>query len=123
MPRTIRASSHSRTLVTGEPPLTATTVAPAATPASSSATAVGRPASSSGAANHNPHSAPAGGAWPGGEDQEPPPAEGPPARPDEIQDPFAPGTSHAGEEIDPVTRRERSGEEDPAMPAPEEDRD
>jgi NADH-quinone oxidoreductase subunit E len=60
----------------------------------------------------HPKAEPAGGTWPEGEDQEPPPAEGPPARPDGIQDPFAPGTSHAGQEIDPVTRRERSGEED-----------
>ncbi len=60
--RTIRASSHSRTLVTGDPPLTATTVAPAATPASSSAMAPGRPASSSGAVSHSPQSAPATGA-------------------------------------------------------------
>jgi NADH-quinone oxidoreductase subunit E len=46
----------------------------------------------------------AGGAWPEGEGQEPPPAEGPPAHPRELTEPFAPGTSHAGEEIDPFTR-------------------
>jgi NADH-quinone oxidoreductase subunit E len=46
----------------------------------------------------------AGGAWPEGEGQEPPPAEGPRAHPRELTEPFAPGTSHAGEEIDPFTR-------------------
>jgi NADH-quinone oxidoreductase subunit E len=68
-----------------------------------------------------PKAEPAGGAWPEGEEQEPPPAEGPPegATPDPDQ-PFAPGTSHAGEELDPVSRREQAGEEEPFPPAPEE---
>src|SRR5205807_218871 len=57
-PRTIRASSHSSTRVTGEPPLTATTAAPAAMPASNWATAAGRSASSSGAVSHRPQSVP-----------------------------------------------------------------
>jgi NADH:ubiquinone oxidoreductase subunit E len=60
----------------------------------------------------HPKFEPAGGAWPEGEAQEPPPAEGPPPHPKPIPEPFAPGTSVAGEEIDPLTRRERSGEED-----------
>jgi NADH-quinone oxidoreductase subunit E len=45
----------------------------------------------------------AGGAWPEGEGQEPPPAEGPPSRRRPIEEPFAPGTSYAGEAIDPFT--------------------
>jgi len=40
----------------------------------------------------------AGGAWPGGDELEPPPAEGPPPHPSEIREPFAPGTSHPEEE-------------------------
>jgi NADH-quinone oxidoreductase subunit E len=47
---------------------------------------------------------PAGGAWPETADVDPPPAEGPPPdRPDPLE-PLAPGTSYAGEEIDPFTR-------------------
>jgi NADH-quinone oxidoreductase subunit E len=45
----------------------------------------------------------AGGAWPEGEGQEPPPAEGPPPDRKPISEPFAPGTSHAGEQVDPFT--------------------
>jgi NADH:ubiquinone oxidoreductase subunit E len=60
-----------------------------------------------------PKREPAGGAWPEGEGQEPPPAEGPPAKPEPIEGAFAPGTSHAGGEMDPVTRRERAGEPHP----------
>src|SRR5919109_668682 len=45
----------------------------------------------------------AGGAWPGGEGQEPPPHEGPSPHPKPVSEPFAPGTSYAGEEIDPFT--------------------
>jgi NADH-quinone oxidoreductase subunit E len=45
----------------------------------------------------------AGGAWPEGEGQEPPPAEGPPPHARPIEEPLAPGTSYAGEEIDPFT--------------------
>jgi hypothetical protein len=55
---------------------------------------------------------PAGGSWPDSEELEPPPAQGPPPRPREVPEPFAPGTSHAGEEIDPLTRRLREDEED-----------
>jgi NADH-quinone oxidoreductase subunit E len=54
----------------------------------------------------------AGGGWPEGEGQEPPPAEGPQPHPSEVQEPFAPGTSHAGEEVDPLTRELRDAEED-----------
>jgi NADH-quinone oxidoreductase subunit E len=59
----------------------------------------------------HPKMEPAGGTWPEGEELEPPPAEGPPPHAAPIQDPFAPGTSHAGEEIDPLTR-ELEDEED-----------
>jgi NADH-quinone oxidoreductase subunit E len=47
---------------------------------------------------------PAGGAWPEPDLQEPPPAKGPPPHPREVPEPLAPGTSYAGEEIDPFTR-------------------
>jgi len=59
-----------------------------------------------------PKMEPAGGAWPEGEGLEPPPAEGPPPHARELREPFAPGTSHAGEELDPLTRDvcEESGE-------------
>jgi NADH-quinone oxidoreductase subunit E len=53
----------------------------------------------------------AGGAWPEGEGQEPPPAEGPPPRRRTIQEAFSPGTSYAGEETDPLTRDVREDEE------------
>jgi NADH-quinone oxidoreductase subunit E len=59
----------------------------------------------------HPKFEPAGGAWPEGEGLEPPPAEGPPPHPRPIPEPFAPGTSHAGEEIDPLTRDVREAEE------------
>jgi NADH-quinone oxidoreductase subunit E len=45
----------------------------------------------------------AGGEWPDDE-LDVPPAEGPPPHPRPIREPFAPGTSHAGEHIDPATR-------------------
>jgi NADH-quinone oxidoreductase subunit E len=51
----------------------------------------------------HPKVAPAGGAWPQPDLQEPPPAEGPPPHPREIPEPLAPGTSLAGEEVDPFT--------------------
>jgi hypothetical protein len=44
-----------------------------------------------------------GGAWPGGKGQEPTPAEGPAPHRREVVEPFAPGTSYAGEELDPFT--------------------
>jgi NADH-quinone oxidoreductase subunit E len=55
----------------------------------------------------------AGGEWPEADEQEPPPAEGPAPHPREVPEPFAPGTSYAGEEIDPFTRDviEEEGEE------------
>jgi len=64
----------------------------------------------------HPKMEPAGGTWPEGEELEPPPAEGPPPHRREIQEPLAPGTSHAGEHIDPLTRdvleeEEEEGEE------------
>jgi NADH-quinone oxidoreductase subunit E len=51
----------------------------------------------------HPKVEPSGGAWPDAEEQEPPPAEGPPPHRREITEPLAPGTSFAGEEIDPFT--------------------
>jgi NADH-quinone oxidoreductase subunit E len=53
----------------------------------------------------------AGGAWPEGEGQEPPPAEGPPPHRRDVQEAFSPGTSYAGEEADPLTRDVREDEE------------
>jgi NADH-quinone oxidoreductase subunit E len=55
----------------------------------------------------------AGGEWPEADEQEPPPAEGLRPHPREVTEPFAPGTSYAGEEIDPFTRDviEEEGEE------------
>jgi NADH:ubiquinone oxidoreductase subunit E len=53
----------------------------------------------------------AGGEWPDDEELEVPPAEGPPPHPKPIVEPLAPGTSHAGEEIDPFTRDLREQEE------------
>jgi NADH-quinone oxidoreductase subunit E len=52
----------------------------------------------------HPKVEPAGGAWPEADEQEPPPAEGPSPHPREVPEPLAPGTSYAGEEIDPFTR-------------------
>jgi NADH-quinone oxidoreductase subunit E len=60
----------------------------------------------------HPKVEPAGGAWPEADEQEPPPAEGPPPHPREIAEPFAPGTSYAGEEVDPFTRDVVEGEEE-----------
>jgi hypothetical protein len=54
---------------------------------------------------------PAGGAWPRTADVEPPPAEGPPPHRPAPREPFAPGTSYAGEELDPLTRDVREDEE------------
>ena len=45
----------------------------------------------------------AGGEWPDDE-LDVPPADGPPPHPKPITEPLAPGTSHAGERIDPFTR-------------------
>ena len=47
---------------------------------------------------------PAGGAWPEPDLQEPPPAKGPAPHPREVTEPLAPGTSYAGEDVDPFTR-------------------
>jgi NADH:ubiquinone oxidoreductase subunit E len=60
----------------------------------------------------HPKFEPAGGAWPEGEGQQPPPAAGRPPSPPGPPEPFAPGTSHAGEEIDPLTREIREARED-----------
>jgi NADH-quinone oxidoreductase subunit E len=46
---------------------------------------------------------PAGGAWPDTADVDPPPAEGPPPHRPDPQEPLAPGTSYAGEDVDPFT--------------------
>ena len=54
----------------------------------------------------------AGGGWPEADDQEPPPAEGPLPHPREVPEPLAPGTSYAGEEIDPFTRDVIEGDQE-----------
>jgi NADH:ubiquinone oxidoreductase subunit E len=59
----------------------------------------------------HPKAEAAGGEWPEAEEQKPPPAEGPPPHPRPIREPFSPGTSYAGEEIDPLTRDVREDEE------------
>jgi hypothetical protein len=64
----------------------------------------------------HPKAEAAGGEWPDAEEQIPPPAEGPPPHRPDITEPLAPGTSYAGEEIDPFThdvleRDEEEGEE------------
>ena len=64
----------------------------------------------------HPKAEAAGGEWPDAPEQTPPPAEGPPPHRREITEPLAPGTSYAGEEIDPFThdvleRDEEEGEE------------
>jgi NADH:ubiquinone oxidoreductase subunit E len=59
----------------------------------------------------HPSMHPAGGEWPDDE-LDVPPSEGPPPHPKPIVEPFAPGTSYAGEEIDPVTRDLHEKEED-----------
>jgi NADH-quinone oxidoreductase subunit E len=46
---------------------------------------------------------PAGGAWPETADVDPPPAEGPAPHRPAPPEPLAPGTSYAGEDIDPFT--------------------
>ena len=63
------------------------------------------------AAPEHPHIAPAGGAWPEADELDPPGSEGPRPHPKPIVEPFAPGTSHAGEEVDPATRELRAREE------------
>jgi NADH-quinone oxidoreductase subunit E len=60
----------------------------------------------------HPKMEPAGGAWPGGEELAPPPAEGPPPKRPPVDEPLAPGTSYAGEEIDPFTRDVLEGDEE-----------
>ena len=52
----------------------------------------------------HPKAEPAGGAWPEADEVEPPPAEGPPPHRPPIPEPLAPGTSYAGEKVDPFTR-------------------
>ena len=54
----------------------------------------------------------AGGEWPDGDELDVPPAEGPPPHARPIREPFAPGTSHAGEHIDPLTRDIEEAEEE-----------
>ena len=58
----------------------------------------------------HPKHEPAGGDWPDAPEQAPPPAEGPPPHRPSVPEPFAPGTSHAGEELDPLTRELRAEE-------------
>ena len=71
-----------------------------------------RPADEPGGQPAHPDVSPAGGTWPEGEGQEPPPATGGEPRPAESADPLAPGTSHAGQEIDPLTRGVRAPHEE-----------
>jgi NADH-quinone oxidoreductase subunit E len=59
----------------------------------------------------HPKAEAAGGEWPEAPEQIPPPAAGPAPHPREITEPYAPGTSHAGEEVDPLTRDRREAEE------------
>ena len=73
--------------------------------------AIPTPAPQPDGASEHPKFEPAGGAWPETADVEPPPAEGPPPHPRPIEEAFSPGTSHAGEEIDPLTRDVRADEE------------
>jgi NADH-quinone oxidoreductase subunit E len=54
-------------------------------------------------APEHPKFEPAGGAWPDTADVEPPPAKGPPPGRPAPPEPLAPGTSYAGEDIDPFT--------------------
>ena len=63
-------------------------------------------------APEHPKFEPAGGAWPRTADVDPPPAEGPPPHRPAPTEPYAPGTSHAGEEVDPFTHDVLEGEED-----------
>jgi NADH-quinone oxidoreductase subunit E len=53
----------------------------------------------------------AGGEWPDDEEFNVPPSEGSPPKPRPITEPLAPGTSYAGEEIDPLSRERRDAEE------------
>jgi NADH-quinone oxidoreductase subunit E len=58
----------------------------------------------------HPSMHPAGGEWPYDE-LDVPPAEGPPPHRGPIVEPLSPGTSFAGEEVDPATRDRREEEE------------
>jgi NADH-quinone oxidoreductase subunit E len=62
----------------------------------------------------HPKFEPAGGAWPETADVDPPPAQGPPPHRPDPPEPFAPGTSLAGEDADPFTHDilERDDEEE-----------
>ncbi|HET8822676.1 MAG TPA: NAD(P)H-dependent oxidoreductase subunit E [Thermoleophilaceae bacterium] len=60
----------------------------------------------------HPKHEPAGGDWPDAPEQAPPPAEGPPPHRRAIPEPFGPGTSHAGAELDPLTRETRAEDEE-----------
>jgi NADH-quinone oxidoreductase subunit E len=62
------------------------------------------PAPQPGGVPEHPKVEPAGGAWPEADQQEPPPPEGPPPHRREVPEPLAPGTSYAGEDVDPFTR-------------------
>ena len=60
------------------------------------------PAPQPGRRKEHPSIHAAGGEWPDDE-LDVPPAEGPPPHPKPITEPLAPGTSYAGEQIDPFT--------------------
>jgi NADH-quinone oxidoreductase subunit E len=69
------------------------------------------PAPQSGDRPERPSVHAAGGEWPDDEEFKVPPSEGPAPKRRPITEPLAPGTSHAGEEIDPLTRDRREAEE------------
>ncbi len=60
----------------------------------------------------HPKHEPAGGDWPDAPEQAPPPAEGPPPHRRAITEPVGPGTSHAGAELDPLTREARAEDQE-----------
>jgi NADH-quinone oxidoreductase subunit E len=70
------------------------------------------PAPQPGESREHPSIHAAGGEWPDDEELEVPPAEGLPPHPRPVKEPLAPGTSHAGERIDPATRELLEEEEE-----------
>jgi NADH-quinone oxidoreductase subunit E len=70
------------------------------------------PAPQPGEEPEHPKAEPAGGAWPDTADVDPPHAEGEPPHARPVTEPLAPGTSFAGEDIDPFTHDVLEHEED-----------